>query len=215
MNELNPAAACRVPACSLTNLRGRIATFLALTGALCAVIVPTAAARAHHSHARRAVRGCAHARTRIAQARRPVLQAAVVCLINLQRTSRGLPPLHENARLNRSAQRWTNTMVRAGSFTHGADFAQRITAAGFNWSQAGENIAAGFQTPAAAVRAWMNSPGHCRNILSPAFADIGIGVSAGRVAGAGRRGTWTQDFGLPLGAAEPSHNLAAQTSCPT
>ena len=182
-----------------------MATLLAIIGVLSVVAVPAASARA---------RRCAHAHTRIAHAHRPVLQAAVVCLINVQRTAHGLPPLHENKRLNRSAQGWTNTMVRAQSFSHGANFAARITAAGFAWSQAGENIAAGFQTPAAAVRAWMRSPGHCRNILSPNFVDVGIGVSAGRVAGAGRAGTWTQDFGLPMGAARPRATSAPRTAAP-
>jgi uncharacterized protein YkwD len=182
-----------------------LTTLLALVGVVLVVAAPAASARPPR---------CAHAHTRVAHAHRPLLQAAVVCLINVQRTMRGLPRLHENQRLNRSAQGWTNTMVRAGSFTHGADFAARITAAGFSWSQAGENIAAGFRTPAAAVRAWMRSPGHCRNILSPAFVDVGIGVSAGRVAGAGGAGIWTQDFGLPMGATQPSHNLSAENSCP-
>lgn len=191
-----------------------MATALALTSALCAVLAPAAGARVHHLNRRHGARRCADAHARVTRTRRPVLQAAVVCLINVQRTRRGLPALRENSRLNRSAQGWTNTMVRAGEFTHGANFAARITAAGFAWSQAGENIAAGFPTPAAAVRAWMRSPGHCRNILSPAFRDVGIGVSERRVAGARRPGTWTQDFGLPMGAAPASHNSSAENSCP-
>ena len=50
------------------------------------------------------------------------------------------------------------------------NLAARITAAGFNSSAAGENIATGFATPHDVVKAWMASTGHCRNILAPTFA---------------------------------------------
>ncbi len=142
------------------------------------------------------------------------MRAAVLCLINGERSSRRLPGLHESARLDRSAQGWTSVMGRGHSFTHGADFASRISAVGFRWSTAGENIAAGFPTPAAVVRAWMASPGHCRNILSPSFLDIGTGVSWASVTGAHDPGTWTQDFGLPLGAHTPSANTGPANGCP-
>lgn len=142
------------------------------------------------------------------------MRAAVVCLINVERSSRRLPSLHENARLDRSAQGWTNAMARVHDLSHGAAFAARISAVGFRWSTAGENIAAGFPTPAAVVRAWMASPGHCRNILSPTFLDVGTGVSWASVAGARGPGTWTQDFGLPLGAHTRSGNTGPANGCP-
>jgi uncharacterized protein YkwD len=157
---------------------------------------------------------CADAQTRISAASRPAMQAAVVCLINGQRTRHHLPRLHENARLNRSAQGWTNAMVRARAFTHGSNFSARISAVGFNWSMVGENIAAGFDTPASVVRAWMGSPEHCRTILSPSFLDVGTGVSQRAVASAGGPGTWTQDFGLPMGAHRPSGNMGPANGCP-
>lgn len=157
---------------------------------------------------------CAAAHASISHASRRAIKAAVVCLVNLQRTSRGLPPLHESRRLDRSAQGWTNVMVRVHEFTHGADFASRISAVGFDWEAAGENIAAGYQTPASVVRAWMASPGHCRNILSPTFLDVGTGVSVGAVAGAEGAGTWTQDFGLPMGAQPRSGNSGPANGCP-
>ena len=157
---------------------------------------------------------CAAAHTSIRHASRRAIKAAVVCLVNLQRTSRGLPPLRESSRLDRSAQGWTNVMVRVHEFTHGADFASRISAVGFDWQAAGENIAAGYQTPASVVRAWMASPGHCRNILSPSFLDVGTGVSIGAVAGAEGAGTWTQDFGLPMGARPQSGNTGPANGCP-
>src|ERR1700753_707296 len=70
-------------------------------------------------------RGCARANTSVTAASRAALQRTVVCLINRQRQSYGLPRLVENSRLNRSAQGWTNTMVAFRDFSHGADFAAR------------------------------------------------------------------------------------------
>jgi uncharacterized protein YkwD len=178
---------------------------VAVLAALPAALVPAARADAH---------GCAHAHTLIAAASRHQLQRSVVCLINQQRRRHHLPRLRGNQRLNRSAQGWTNAMVRHGNFSHGADFASRITAAGLSWSMAGENIATGFETPSSVVRAWMASDGHCRNILSASFADVGTGVSGRGVAGSGSAGTWTQDFALPMGHGAPSHNYGPANGCP-
>jgi uncharacterized protein YkwD len=156
---------------------------------------------------------CRHAHTPVAGATHRQLDRAVVCLVNRQRIRFGLPLLRENWRLDRSAQRWTNFMVAHRDFSHGSDFAGRITAAGFDWSSAGENIATGFSTASSVVGAWMDSAEHCRNILSPTFRNLGVGVSSG---GAVRHahGTWTEDFGLWAGARPPSNNAAPADGCP-
>jgi uncharacterized protein YkwD len=160
-------------------------------------------------------RACAKAHTRVASASRAQLQRTVVCLINDQRRMRGLPDLSENSRLNRSAQGWTDAMVSHRDFSHGADFAARITAAGFHWSNAGENIATGFATPTTVVTAWMASTGHCQNILNPSYRYVGTGVSGrpiGDVHVVG--GTWTQDFGLLMGQPAASGNWGPADGCP-
>jgi uncharacterized protein YkwD len=203
------AALCRFLAHPINRIRRCAIVLLAMAGALGTVAVPAASARGHQA---RVASGCVGAHTRVSKARRAQIKAAVVCLINAERRLHGLPALHESTRLDRSAQGWTNVMVRFHSFTHGADFASRISAVGFHWSSAGENIAAGFRTPAAVVRAWMASPGHCRNILSPSFLDVGTGVSLRGVSGGA--GTWTQDFGLPMGRHSPSGNTGPANGCP-
>jgi uncharacterized protein YkwD len=121
--------------------------------------------------------------------------------------------LRESGRLDRSAQGWTNTMVATGAFTHGANFAARISGAGFAWSAAGENIATGYVTPHGVVRAWMGSTGHCQNILNPTYTNVGTGIVTRVVAG-GRGATWTQDFALARGRRAPSRNWAAANGCP-
>lgn len=159
--------------------------------------------------------GCQHANSPISVTSTPGLQKAVVCLINQQRAQRHLPLLRTDQRLNRSAQGWTNTMVSRAAFTHGTDFSARISAAGFDWSMAGENIATGYTTPAQVVSAWMASTGHCQNILSPSFSDVGTGVSGRSIEGSSSSGgSWTQDFALPMGAQAPSNNSGPAHGCP-
>lgn len=186
----------------------RLVVAAAMTaGITLTAFVPAAAAQGSNS--------CQHANSPITVTSKPDLQKAVVCLINRQRAQRQLPPLHTDQRLNRSAQGWTNTMVSRAAFTHGTDFSARISAAGFNWSTAGENIATGYSTPAQVVSGWMASTGHCENILSPSFADVGTGVSARSSDGsANRSGSWTQDFGLLMGARAPSINFGPAHGCP-
>lgn len=156
---------------------------------------------------------CPGADTRTASLTQGEARRAVLCLINQQRRRHGLPPLSESARLDRSAQGWTDYMVRTGRFTHGADFAARISAVGFAWGSAGENIATGFVTPRQVVRGWMGSQGHCSNILDPTYASVGTGVDTrplGRFGGA----TWTQDFALWMGHRAPSRNYGPARGCP-
>jgi uncharacterized protein YkwD len=143
------------------------------------------------------------------------MRAAVVCLINQQRNMRGLPSLQVSAKLNASAQAWNQWMVSTGNFTHGTNFAGRISAVGYDWQTAGENIATGFATPQEAVTAWLASPDHCRNILDPSFRDIGTGVTAAPVGSfATQPSTWTNDFGLVMTQSPLSHNTGPQNGCP-
>jgi uncharacterized protein YkwD len=206
-----------------------LATLVALLALMVALLAPaTSAARRHHRHRhharhhahrhharhKQAPRTCANADTPATAASTRDIRRAVLCLVNQERTSRGLPALHARPALTRSAQLWTNALVSQGLFTHGADFAARITAAGYRWGYAGENIASGFRTARAVVKGWMGSEGHCRNILDPHFADIGTGVVTHPTGIANVGSTWTQDFGLPLGHAAPSNNTGPQSGCP-
>jgi uncharacterized protein YkwD len=205
--------------CAPTIRRHRILAALAGVSAVLVAAAPVASARgsraatAHRAHHPRAQVGCANADTSIAAASKKAIRGAVVCLINEQREAHQLPALHARPTLDSSAQRWTNTMVITGQFTHGVDFAGRISAAGFNWSAAGENIATGYRTPRQVVTAWMGSTGHCQNILDPSFEDVGTGVNAQPIGQYGG-GTWTQDFGLSMGTAAPSGNTGPANGCP-
>jgi uncharacterized protein YkwD len=68
----------------------------------------------------------------------------------------------------------------------GSDPGTRITKAGYTWRAYGENIAFGYPDEQAVMDGWIHSEGHCKNIMSPNFKEMG----------AGRAGDyWTQEFG--------------------
>jgi uncharacterized protein YkwD len=183
---------------------------------LAVILAVPAAAQAKH-HRRHPVQRCAGADTPATIAPAQQMRSAVVCLINLERTGRRLPALRASPLLDRSAQTWTDLMVLTGNFSHGPGnaFALRISAAGYNWQTAGENIAAGYPTPRSVVAAWMASAEHCRNVLDPVFRDVGTGINPRpvRLASSGPA-TWTQDFGLLQSQSPPSGNQRPMDGCP-
>ena len=139
---------------------------------------------------------------------------AVDCLINQQRLIYGLPAMNLSSELNSVAQSWTQTMISTGIFSH-ANLGGRLTAAGYNWSEGGENIATGYLTPRDAVAGWMASLDHCQNILYPDYVSMGTGESAAPVGNfASGPATWTQDFGVLVGQNSPSHNYGPARGCP-
>lgn len=108
-----------------------------------------------------------------------------------------VPPLRWNERLAAAARAHSADMAAKNYFSHtsadGTIFSTRITRSGYSWSAVGENIAAGYPTPSAAVKGWLASYGHCRNLMSRDFVHLGVGFAPG-----GHYGSyWTQDFGRP------------------
>ncbi|HUA47845.1 MAG TPA: CAP domain-containing protein [Solirubrobacteraceae bacterium] len=195
-------------------------TVLTVIGTTLLAVVPAATANTAHKHHRRhhgarAASGCAGANDSVGSTSAQVLRSAVVCLINQERAAHHLPALQASPLLDRSAQGWTNVMVSSDQFTHGTNFASRISAVGYDWRMAGENIATGFATPGGVVRAWMASTGHCENILDPNYRNVGTGISSSAVRGfATGAGTWTQDFALGMNQSSPSNNFAPANGCP-
>lgn len=106
-------------------------------------------------------------------------------------------PLTRDSRLDAAAQAHTVDMVTNNYFDHtgsdGSDPGQRMVAAGYKWHAYGENIAEGYTSAAAVVQGWLQSPGHCANIMDPEFVNVGFGEAATA------KGVmyWTQDFGTP------------------
>lgn len=73
--------------------------------------------------------------------------------------------------------------------------ADRVRAVGYREKLVGENIAYGPESVEEVVQGWLDSPGHCENIMDPRFAQMGIASSAGRTS---RRGLyWVQLLAEP------------------
>ena len=133
-------------------------------------------------------------------------RTATVCLINAERSAHGLRALKLDAKLDRASRRHSQDMVAKSYFAHdsasGTRFSARIARTGWmngraRWS-VGENLAWGSGTqasPGSIVAAWMKSPGHRQNILSPRFRVIGIGIANGTPISATAGATYTTDFG--------------------
>ncbi|MBD2700296.1 CAP domain-containing protein [Spirosoma sp. BT702] len=89
------------------------------------------------------------------------------------------PALSLNSRLNGASNKHAVDMADYNYFSHtGRDGSQpwdRMTREGYQWIAAGENIAAGFTASRSVVNAWLNSPGHCANIMNPNFQNLGVG----------------------------------------
>jgi uncharacterized protein YkwD len=73
--------------------------------------------------------------------------------------------------------------------------ADRVRAVGYREQLVGENIAYGPETLQEVVKGWLDSPGHCENMMDPRFAEMGIGYAAGEGE---RRGLyWVQLLAKP------------------
>lgn len=136
------------------------------------------------------------------------LEDQVLTLVNQKRaagaTCGGVvkPPvaaLTSNAKLRCAARVHAKDMATQNYFSHtslnGTQFYQRITNAGYTWTQVAENIAAGQATAASVVAGWMASTGHCNNIMNGALKNIGVGYAYN--VNASYDHYWVQDFGKP------------------
>ena len=102
-----------------------------------------------------------------------------------------VPSVRLNSRLTRSSRCHAADMTNNGYFSHtsqdGRSISDRVHQAGYSMRAVGENIAHGQQSPEEVVQDWMNSPGHCANIMKN-FQEIGVGFVAGK-------NMWVQNFG--------------------
>ncbi|HYG94553.1 MAG TPA: CAP domain-containing protein [Nocardioides sp.] len=165
--------------------------------ALLAVSAPVAtASAAPTSAARSAISATAPSATdRAERAGRAAVERKVVRLTNKKRKAHDCEPLKLRKSIRKAARKHSERMADAGELDHQLpgepDVGERLEDAGYdNWTSWGENIARGYPTPKAVVKAWMDSPDHRANILDCDFEHIGVGM----VSGDGTK-WWTQDFG--------------------
>jgi uncharacterized protein YkwD len=115
---------------------------------------------------------------------RTALARGIVSEINALRAERGLSRLVVSSQLANAARTHSRSMARTGFFAHesanGAPFSERVEryyrSSGFRSWRAGENLlwASPDVDAKRAVEMWLESPGHRRILLTPAWHEIGL-----------------------------------------
>jgi uncharacterized protein YkwD len=108
------------------------------------------------------------------------------------------PPVTLSGTLADVALGHANDMAEKNYFEHvdpaGQSPADRVRAVGYSEKLVGENIAYGPKSVEEVVQGWLDSPGHCENIMDPRFVEMGIGLAPGHV----KRGLyWVQVLAEP------------------
>ncbi len=111
------------------------------------------------------------------------------------------PALTWNCQLELSSRRHANDMGSNNFHDHmssnGQSMSDRINATGYEYMRIAENIAAGQNSVDAVMQGWINSPGHCANIMNPKLTEVGAATVYYENTDYGRY--WTQNFGTPRG----------------
>ncbi len=134
------------------------------------------------------------------------IQSRMLALINEARASArncgdtlfpAVAALTWNQRLENAAAKHSEDMSKHNFFSHigsdGSSAALRATTADYNWMIVGENIAAGQSTATLAVEGWLESPGHCANIMEERFTEMAVSCASNDDSDF--REYWTQVLG--------------------
>jgi uncharacterized protein YkwD len=125
-------------------------------------------------------------------------------VINTERAAHGIAPVYMNSHLILSSRRHNVTMARYDTMSHQLPgepyFGSRITAAGYTWTWAGENIGWNSDMSTKGVVTLEKlmyhevapNNGHRLNILNPHFKHVGVDVYLDRV---NHKAWLTTDFG--------------------
>jgi uncharacterized protein YkwD len=138
------------------------------------------------------------------------LESEVLAELNQVRRQHGLAPLRLSQPLSAAADSHSRAMGTLGFFDHdsrdGSEFWKRVqrwySPDGYRTWSVGENLlwSSGRLGAAAAVKLWMESPGHRRNILTARWREIGLSAlrvrSAPGVYGGRDVVIITTDFGV-------------------
>lgn len=91
------------------------------------------------------------------------------------------PAVSWNNQLEQAAVAHSNYMQRSGQLSHrgrnGMMPEKRVSASGYRWGYVAENIAMGQRSTSEVIQNWLQSPQHCRNIMSRNVTEIGAARS--------------------------------------
>ncbi len=101
-------------------------------------------------------------------------------LVNRYRESKGLSKVSLDSRLNKAALVHAKDIAKHDVISHngsdGSEADDRISAAGYKWSLAAENVATGQSSLEETFRGWQNSPGHNANLLLSDAVHVGFAM---------------------------------------
>jgi hypothetical protein len=111
----------------------------------------------------------------------------LLVMTNQKRLENGLPPLSMDSSLALAAQRKADDMFTKNYWAHIAPDGTTpwyfIKSSGYEYVYAGENLARGYTTSSDVINAWMASPSHKENMLSPNYKEIGFAIKDGSLTG--------------------------------
>jgi hypothetical protein len=136
-----------------------------------------------------------------------VVPGVLVDLANKDREGDGLADLTVSPILEEAARMKAEHMAMNEYFAHtspdGLNPWYWFYRAGYNFINAGENLAVNFVDSGDVEQAWMNSPGHRANIMNGSFTEIGIAAVPGHYKGK-KTIFVVQLFGTPAQVATPA-----------
>ncbi len=116
-----------------------------------------------------------------------ILPDVIVSDTNENRLIENLSVLKNSEVLNDAAKRKAEDMVKNGYFAHISPDGKTpwfwFSEVGYEFSNAGENLAVNFSDSKDITKAWMNSSFHRANILNQNFTEIGVGTAKGAYQG--------------------------------
>jgi uncharacterized protein YkwD len=119
-------------------------------------------------------------------------------LISAYRAENGHGSVAVDSRLNQAAANYARAMGEQDRISHriGGSLGRRVTASGYDWGVAAENLAAGQADLAAALDGWKRSAPHRQNLLNGQVTSIGI-AAVSTSGGARNRSYWTLILAAP------------------
>ena len=142
--------------------------------------------------------------------------ADIISLTNQDRAGSGVAALSENSQLDSAAEAKAANMFALDYWAHDSPTGETpwdfITASGYSYSAAAENLAEGFYTSSEVVSAWMASPEHETNMMNSAYKDIGVAVMNGTLQGQ-QTTLVVAEYASPLVKAAPAP-VSAPTQSP-
>ncbi len=116
--------------------------------------------------------------------------------VNAVRSLAGAAPVVYCPSLQASAQAYASQLARSNTFGHigpdGRGPGERMTAAGYRWTLAGENLAGGQRTVYEVMQGWRGSASHLATMSEAGFTHVGFGYATAAVSTYGRY--WVQHY---------------------